>query len=49
MISRIFFSQESFGGGINGAGSRTLNQGRLRNLGTIERCEALARLYALFC
>jgi len=37
MISRMFFSQESFGGGFNGAGPRTVDQGRLRALGTIER------------
>jgi hypothetical protein len=42
MISRMFFSQESFGGGLNGAGPRTLDQGRLRALGTIERYELMS-------
>ena len=39
MISRMFFSQESFGGGLYGAGPRAMDQGRLRTLGTLERYE----------
>ena len=37
MISRMFFSQEQFGGGFCGAGQKLGDQGRLRTLGTIER------------
>ena len=42
MITRMFWGQEQFGGGFNGAGTRRLGQanapkGGLRTLGTIER------------
>ena len=41
MISRMFFSQEQFGGGFGGVGQKLGDQGRLRTLGTIERCSLI--------
>lgn len=45
MISRMFFSQESFGSGVHGNGSSAIDQGRLRTLGTIESLLLLSEFH----